>query len=59
MSSSSCYSIYTDPNGDFPLSIFTINYIPTSIYEPSTLTFTNEIDAFTAVDIIQSELTKI
>ena len=53
MTLNSCYTIYaTAASGPFTLSTFPINSLATSIYEPSTITFTNDISAWTAVDII-------
>jgi hypothetical protein len=60
MTSSSCYTMQTSPaTGTFTLTLFSITYVATSIYEPSTITFNNDTDAYTTVDVIQSALTKI
>jgi hypothetical protein len=46
--------------GPFTLSTFSITSIATSIYELSTtITFNNDTNAYTTVDVIQSALTKI
>jgi hypothetical protein len=44
-----------------PVSMSTLNIIslPISIYEPSSLTFLNDTQAYTTVDINQSKLTKV
>jgi hypothetical protein len=53
MSLNSCYTVYEiAASGPFPLSTFGINSIATSIYEPSTITFNNDPNAYTTVDII-------
>jgi len=53
ISLNSCYKINATPaSGPFTLSTFSINSLATSIYEPSSITFTNDISAWTAVDII-------
>jgi hypothetical protein len=60
MSSSSCYPMQTSAaTGPFTLSTDSITSIATSIYEPSTITFNNDTNAYTTVDVIQSALTKI
>ena len=60
MTSSSCYTMQTSPaTGPFTLSTFSITQIPTSIYEASTITFNNDINAYKTVDVIQTALTKI
>ena len=49
----------TAATGPFTLSTFSITQIPTSIYEPSTITFNNDTSAYTTVNVVQSALTKI
>ena len=44
--------------GPFTLTTFSITYIATSIYELSTVTFNDDTNAYTTVDVIQSALTK-
>ena len=43
----------TAATGPFTLSTFSITQIPTSIYEPSTITFNNDTSAYTTVNVIQ------
>jgi hypothetical protein len=38
--------------GPAPLTIFSITSIATSIYEPSAITFNNDDNAYTTVDVI-------
>jgi hypothetical protein len=47
------------PPGPFSLTISTITYIPMPIYEPSTITFNDDIKANVTADIIEAALTKI
>jgi hypothetical protein len=60
MSLNSCYTMQTSPAaGPFTLSTLSITYIGTSIYEPSTISLSDDANAYTTVNVIQSALTKI
>jgi hypothetical protein len=61
MASTSCYSMEPIVTPSLiPMSILTtMTSLPSSIYGPSTVTFVNDTQAYTTVDIGQSRLTKI
>ena len=60
MSSSSCYTMQaSSATGPSTLSTDSITSIATSIYEPSAISFNNDTNAYTTVDVIESALTKI
>ena len=62
MATTSCYSmapIVAPTPITMTSSSTTITSLPSSIYEPSTVTFANDTQAYTTVDIIYSKLTSI
>ena len=61
MTSTSCYSMtpIATPILITMTILSTMASIPSSIYEPSTVYFVNDTQAYTIVDIDQSKLTKI
>jgi hypothetical protein len=62
MATTSCYSMTTTVATSTPttmISSISITSLPSSIYGPSSVTFVNDTNAYTTVDINMSKITSI